>query len=308
MSGLWWMALPLIVGYGWPFKRQTIKPLVDALVMPTIFLLLFLMGFGFAGLENLSRDLSRIAYGAAVLLCSTALLNIAALLLLDRAYRFRQRKQVELGAESDAAQASLWSSLKDGALMIGLVALGTLCGYLFPVILPFSDATAEAVLYLLLALVGLQLRNSGIPLKQLLLNRRGLLIALSVALTSQLAGLVSAAVLSLPLTQGLALASGFGWYSLSGILMTDQLGPLLGGVALLNDLGRELVALLIVPLIAATRPGTAVGYCGATSMDVTLPVLSRSGGLACVPLALVSGFLLSLLSPPLMMLWLSMGT
>jgi len=47
----------------------------------------------------------------------------------------------------------------------------------------------------------------------------------------------------------------------------------------------------------------ALGLCGATSMDFTLPVLQRSGGLDMVPPAVVHGFLLSLLAPILMALF-----
>ncbi|MDA4675332.1 lysine exporter LysO family protein, partial [Enterobacter asburiae] len=42
---------------------------------------------------------------------------------------------------------------------------------------------------------------------------------------------------------------------------------------------------------------------GATSMDFTLPVLQRSGGLDMVPPAIVHGFLLSLLAPVLIALF-----
>jgi uncharacterized membrane protein YbjE (DUF340 family) len=45
---------------------------------------------------------------------------------------------------------------------------------------------------------------------------------------------------------------------------------------------------------------TALGLCGATSMDFTLPVLQRSGGVEIVPAAIVHGFILSLLVPILM--------
>ena len=47
----------------------------------------------------------------------------------------------------------------------------------------------------------------------------------------------------------------------------------------------------------ALLAGGALGLCGATSMDFTLPVLQRSGGVEIVPAAIVHGFLLSLLVP-----------
>ena len=163
------------------------------------------------------------------------------------------------------------------------------------------------MLYLLLVLIGCQLRNSGMPLKQILLNRLGLAIAVTLAVSSLLAGLVAAPLLSLSWNEGLAMASGFGWYSLSAILIGDQLGPLMGGVAFFNDLTRELLAFILIPLVIHRHTALAIGYGGATSMDFTLPVIQQHGGVACVPIAVVSGFILSLLSPPLILFFLSLS-
>ena len=113
--------------------------------------------------------------------------------------------------------------------------------------------------------------------------------------------------LGLPWHDALAVASGFGWYSLSGVVIGEALGPAWGGVAFLNDVLREIVALAIIPVLIARRPAMAIGYGGATAMDFTLPVIRSSGGLACVPVAIASGFLLSFLSPVLMAVFLSLG-
>jgi uncharacterized membrane protein YbjE (DUF340 family) len=42
-------------------------------------------------------------------------------------------------------------------------------------------------------------------------------------------------------------------------------------------------------------------------MDFTLPVIRSSGGLACVPVAIASGFVLSFFAPVFMGLFLSLG-
>ena len=118
--------------------------------------------------------------------------------------------------------------------------------------------------------------------------------------------MIAAPLLELRWNEGLALASGFGWYSLSAILVGDQLGPAFGGVAFFNDLARELLAFVLIPLTIARMAPLAIGYGGATSMDFALPVIQQHGGVACVPIAVVSGFVLSLLSPPLILLFLSL--
>jgi uncharacterized membrane protein YbjE (DUF340 family) len=91
------------------------------------------------------------------------------------------------------------------------------------------------------------------------------------------AGVINAFILDLPLKTGLAMASGFGWYSLSGILLTESFGPVIGSAAF-NDLARELLAIMLIPGLVRRSRSTALGLCGATSMDFTLPVLQRSGG------------------------------
>ncbi|WP_440530574.1 lysine exporter LysO family protein, partial [Serratia nevei] len=155
----------------------------------------------------------------------------------------------------------------------------------------------------LLLLVGIQLRNSGMTLRQIVLNRRGTLVALVVTVASLAGGALAAQLLGLPVKAGLAMASGFGWYSLSGILITDAYGPVMGSAAFFNDLARELVAIMLIPTLVRRSRSTALGLCGATSMDFTLPVLQRSGGLDMVPPAIVHGFLLSLLAPVLIALF-----
>lgn len=57
---------------------------------------------------------------------------------------------------------------------------------------------------------------------------------------------------------------------------------------------------MLIPGMVLRSRSTALGLCGATSMDFTLPVLQRSGGVEIVPAAIVHGFILSLLVPVLM--------
>lgn len=150
---------------------------------------------------------------------------------------------------------------------------------------------------LLLLLIGIQLRSSDMNLRQILFNRQGVIVAAIVLASSLPAGILAALLLGLPLKTGLALSSGFGWYSLSGILMTNAFGPVIGNSAFLVDLLRELIAMMLIPVLIRRYRSTALGLCGATSMDFTLPVLQRAGGVEIVPAAVVHGFIMSLLAP-----------
>jgi hypothetical protein len=137
-----------------------------------------------------------------------------------------------------------------------------------------------------------------------LINKRGVQTSVLITLSGLCGGLLFAALLpDVSWSKGLALASGFGWYSLSGIVMTEAYGPVWGSVALLNDLAREFFALAFIPMLMRRHPSAAVGVGGATSLDFTLPVIQSSGGLAVVPLAISFGFIINVLAPVLMVVF-----
>jgi uncharacterized membrane protein YbjE (DUF340 family) len=305
-SGLLLILLPLVLGYLVPIRDKRLQEAINRGVNLSVYAILGLMGVSLTGLENLSEELARMGGQAALLFLVITPVNLIALVWLSRRSRLRAGQSKAIANAPTSKLAALQGSLQ----LAGVVVLGVLLGVIFSRLgwsaaPAYAERFAEWVLYALLALIGCQLRNSGMPLRQILLNRHGLAIASTVATSSLLAGLLAAPLLGLRWNEGLAMAAGFGWYSLSGILIGDQLGPVLGGVAFFNDLARELLAFLLIPLVIHRATPLAIGYGGATSMDFTLPVIQQHGGVACVPIAVVSGFILSLLSPPLILLLLT---
>ncbi|CBA29580.1 lysine exporter LysO family protein [Cronobacter turicensis] len=292
-SGLLIILAPLILGYLIPLRSAGALRLINQLLSWLVYIILFFMGISLAFLDNLSANLLAILHYSAVSITVIMLCNIAALLWLERAIPWRhQHRQEKLPSRLAMALESL--------KLCGVVVLGFLLGLTGLAFLKHATEASEYTLIFLLFLIGIQLRNNGMTLKQIVLNRRGMMVAIVVLVSSLIAGAVNALLLGLPLRAGLAMASGFGWYSLSGILMTESFGPVIGSAAFFNDLGRELIAIMLIPALVRRSRSTALGICGATSMDFTLPVLQRSGGLELVPAAIVHGFILSLLVPVLM--------
>ncbi|ELY3597615.1 lysine exporter LysO family protein [Cronobacter turicensis] len=292
-SGLLIILAPLILGYLIPLRSAGALRLINQLLSWLVYIILFFMGISLAFLDNLSANLLAILHYSAVSITVIMLCNIVALLWLERAIPWRhQHRQEKLPSRLAMALESL--------KLCGVVVLGFLLGLTGLAFLKHATEASEYTLIFLLFLIGIQLRNNGMTLKQIVLNRRGMMVAIVVLVSSLIAGAVNALLLGLPLRAGLAMASGFGWYSLSGILMTESFGPVIGSAAFFNDLGRELIAIMLIPALVRRSRSTALGICGATSMDFTLPVLQRSGGLELVPAAIVHGFILSLLVPVLM--------
>ncbi|WP_312153235.1 lysine exporter LysO family protein [Lelliottia nimipressuralis] len=295
-SGLLIILLPLVVGYLIPLHHESALKLINRFLSWIVYVILFFMGISLAFLDNLAANLLSILHYSVVTIVVILLCNIAALFWLERALPWKNHHQQE---KLPSRIAMALESLK----LCGVVVLGFLLGLTGLAFLKHATEASEYTLIFLLFLIGIQLRNNGMTLKQIVLNRRGMIIAVVVVGSSLIGGVINAFILDLPLKTGLAMASGFGWYSLSGILMTESFGPVIGSASFFNDLGRELIAIMLIPGLVRKSRSTAVGLCGATSMDFTLSVLQRSGGLELVPAAIVHGFILSLLVPILMALF-----
>ena len=104
----------------------------------------------------------------------------------------------------------------------------------------------------------------------------------------------------------LAIGSGFAYYSLSSILITElktaslgvQLATELGTIALMANIIREIMALLGAPLFVKYF-GRFAPICagGATTMDTTLPIITKYSGKDLVFLSILHGILVDLCVP-----------
>ncbi len=291
--------LPLVVGYFITLRNETWHHRINQAVSYLIYVILFFMGLSLSALDNLGSNLQTIALFTFTFFIAIGACNLAALPLID--------KWMPVEAQSKAAQLPVYMMALESAKLILVVGAGLLLGLLLPFQVPYINEISEGILLLLLFFIGIQLRNSGLTLRQIILNKRGMIIACIIVGTSWIGGIIASYILDIPMTNGLAMASGFGWYSLAGILMGDAYGPVYGGASFMLELLRELVALIAIPMFIRRYPCTSIGYAGATAMDFTLPVIQSTGGVKCVPIAIVSGFILSLLVPILMLFFVSLG-
>ncbi|MEN3980038.1 lysine exporter LysO family protein [Acinetobacter sp. CWB-B33] len=145
-------------------------------------------------------------------------------------------------------------------------------------------------------LIGLDLAYS--PLDRSWLNWKILLVPLACIIGSILGALaVSFAISEISLKDLIMLSQGYGFYSMTGIVITQLKDAHLGSIALINDLFREIFSILFMYLIGWRYPRSAISAAGATAMDVTLPMVKQSCGNDFIPHAMVSGFILSVLAP-----------
>lgn len=186
-------------------------------------------------------------------------------------------------------------------IILGSVFLGILIGKIG--ILGFwasnLDLVSTVALNILLFTVGLDLgRNKDVWAKIRGLGWKVVLLPLGIALGSLLGAALISIVIKFPLNYGVAVGAGFGWYSLSGVMLKELVNVEIGTIAFLSNVFRELMAIVFIPFIALHLGGiAAVAPGGATSMDTTLPLISKVAGADIALMAFISGAILTGLVP-----------
>ncbi len=203
--------------------------------------------------------------------------------------------------------------MKATILMMLTVFAGFVCGLerlLPPLLLNNSERLIEYGLYVLLFGIGVDIGRN----KKVLKNLRNVGPYLVCVPAGVILGTLAGSMLlplftSLKWNEALAVASGFGWYSLSGILLTKFHGAELGAVAFLSNIMRELITIVSIPLLARyCGPLTTIAPGGATTMDTTLPIIARHVGRKEITLiAFWNGLVLSALVPVLVPFFIKLG-
>lgn len=191
--------------------------------------------------------------------------------------------------------------MKGSLIIVGFFILGVIAGYLGWLSIDAAGFDISfTALALLMLCVGIGVGSDLGALKSLRsLDSRLLLLPL-VTIIGTLLGCALIAVF-MPwrnLSDTLAVGSGFGYYSLSSIFITQYRGPELGTVALLANIAREIITLLGAPLfVRFAGPLSAISAGGATSMDTTLPIITNVSGKEFVILSIYHGFVVDFSVP-----------
>ncbi len=191
--------------------------------------------------------------------------------------------------------------MKSSIIIVGFFILGTLCGVFD--ILPaewFEGGVSFYALCALMFCVGVGIGNDPHTVR----NFRSLNVRLALLpLFTILGTLAGAAVAGLVLAhrtvpECMAVGSGFAYYSLSSIFITEYKGAELGTIALLSNISREIITLLCAPLLVRIFGSLApIASGGATTMDTTLPVIIRYSGREYAILSIFHGFIVDFSVP-----------
>lgn len=285
-----------------------------------IWLLLFLLGIEVGSNEMIVRSLPTLGVEA-LLLSSAATLSCCVLawilwrVLKNNTVQENAKKETSAEKEGNPAEkeglqgSSLIRGLKvmkGSLIVVGFFVIGLLGGIekMVPSWLLDGDVSFVALCGLLL-FVGLGIGlNPEMKKEVRSLSPRMALLPVVTIIGSWLGALLIWTVLHRTLSDCMAINSGFAYYSLSSIFITEYRGAELGTIALLANIIREMLTLLGAPLMARWfGPLAPISVGGATTMDTTLPILSQTLGQRYIALSIYHGFVADFTVPFLVSWW-----
>lgn len=196
--------------------------------------------------------------------------------------------------------------MKGSLIIVAFFAAGILCGRadVLPQWVSSSTVSMTALCALLLC-VGMGIGSiPDMKSEFRSLNPRVALLPLATILGSWAGAAIAFLMLQRTITDCLAISSGFAYYSLSSIFLTEYRGIELGTIALVANLVREAITLLGTPLLARLfGPLAPISVGGATTMDTTLPIITHTCGQRFTILAIFHGFIVDFSVPFLVTFW-----
>lgn len=268
---------------GFLLRKAEFVRRLGGLVKYLVWLLLFVLGLSAGMNDNIVRGFAQVGLTALVFaLAGTA----GAMLAAWGVYRlfFKSREAGKAGGGRMSA-----GGLKGSLVIVAFFAAGLTVGIMrvLPDGFPAGEVSRWA-LYALLLFVGLGVGSDSHFSEILRTVRPKLLLVPLATITGTLSFSALVAWLTgLAVPDGLAVGSGFTYYSLSSVLITQLKAPLigeaaaawLGTVALLTNVFKEIAVLVGAPLmVRLAGPLAPICVGGAASMDVLLPSITSASG------------------------------
>ena len=191
--------------------------------------------------------------------------------------------------------------MKNSLIIVLFFVLGVVVGIndFLPQFWLQNDLSSYA-LYLLIFLVGIEVGSDSASWKLLKSHKFKIFLIPITTIFGTMIGtsLISFAFQTVSMKDAMAVGAGFGYYSLSSIIISQMAGKTLGVIALLANITREIFTLLFTPILVKVFGKLApIVSGGATSMDTTLPIITRFTGTGYAIISVFHGTVLTILVP-----------
>lgn len=291
------------VPFGFLFRKSGFAvKWTDKLLTLSVWVLLFLLGFGLGGDKNLMVQIKDLGIQA---FCITFFAVLGSLVFAYLVAKLWYKEalhghKVRRKNDRDIAE-SKWTAIKSSCIVLCFFLGGIFLGCMK--FLPSetdSGIYALSALYVLLFLAGMSV-GFDLHAFRIIQELKGVILVVPLAaVLGTVFGSMFASVLvpNLALLDAVAVGCGLGYYSLSSTIISQEVGPVLGSVALLSNIMREVTCLVFTP--AMVRFFGLLGPVfagGATSNDSSLPVIAKFCGERYAIIAIFTGVVLTLAVP-----------
>ena len=305
------------IALGWLVRKAAWVRHLPKSISYTIWLLLFFFGLQVGANELVVRSLDTLGLKALAIAVAGSLGSCVAAWAVLKFFLGKRSMLPEgtvgrlenVNEKDSCGKLGRLKEMAGGATVVAFFAAGCICGWLDFLPDNLQDGNASMyVLYALMVQVGMSI-GSDKKLKEILAGMKPGLLLLplgTIVGTLLFVAVASFGIAGMDLVDTLAVGAGFGYYSLSSVLITEIKGvsagaavaARLGTVALMSNIMREVITLLLAPVIYKVFGRLApISVGGATSMDSTLPVITAVCGKELVFVSIFHGVLVDFSVP-----------
>lgn len=292
------MIVGILVGRMLPSKCKKVNETIQLL---STLLLIFTMGLGLGNQNDFFSELSKLGIQSFLFflfpsICSVAIVYVLTIRLLPDVKDASRSPLFKNSGKSERRKYDPTMILTIAALLCGIA-----CGSIAPLsdlLSPLRDHS-DWILYLLMFSVGISVGwQRGVLTRLRQYHIKILLVPIGTVIGSFVGGLICGAILKYPLNVSVSITEGLGWYSLSGVTISDLAGSSIGSIAFLSNLMREIASFITIPFIAKHfNSYSCIAMAAATSEDTTLPMIVRYTNEETAIFSVINGMICSTLVP-----------
>lgn len=276
----------------------------DRVMKYGLFLLLFALGAGIGVNKEIVAAIPRLGMRALIICLLASAVSIIMAWAWEKLF-IKNDSPVSLD-ESNQKPGDLYQEY----LFILIVALfllgGILIGYYIRLDQRMITWVIDTSLVVIYVSVGVGLKTGVEGLRFQKGKARYLWVPVLITVGSAAGGFLASKILGTGFLTTGAVGGGMGYYSLAAAILTQRGGAELGFVTFLANFLREVLTFFLTPVLARFSKLAPIALGGATTMDTTLAVIKRSLGDDYAILALLSGAVLTLVVPVLLVFILSL--
>lgn len=285
-------------------KSHRVVRRTDKLLTFSVWILLFLLGIGLGVDKNLMAQMNTLGLQAFCITFFAVLGSLIFAYVVAKCwYKEALYPQKHLVSDKNDREIanSKWTAIKSSCIVLCFFASGIWLGCFHVLPAEISNGTyALWTLYVLLFLAGMSM---GFDLHAFSIIRelKGtiLLIPAATVIGTVLGSIIASLLVpGLAMLDAVAVGVGLGYYSLSSTIISQEVSPALGSVALLSNIMREIACLVFTPVMLRFFGLLGPVFAGgATSNDSSLPIIAKFCGERYAIIAIFTGVVLTLAVP-----------